>query len=115
MARRIISWPRGNPLPLWWKDTDIVDHAGAVIPYASITACSIRVCESTAAEPPTLLADRTAVDVNRNASGEWLPYVPYSADLDDRDQVRVVLDLTIASVGYRPLDATATFTAADGL
>jgi hypothetical protein len=28
---------------------------------------------------------------------------------------RVVLDLTIASVGYRPLDATATFVAADGL
>ena len=111
---RILNWPRGNPLPLWWRDADIVDHVDATIPYASITSASVRVCESTAAEPPALLPDRVAVSVARNTDGEWLPFVAYSEDLDDRDQVRIVVQIETSGQTYRALDATARFTAATG-
>ena len=103
-------WERGTDLAV--VVSDLVDDDGVAITSATLT---VLVAAAGDTQPPVAFGSRVAVPLTYDeGKGRWRGIVPYGADLDVVDAVRLVVAGTVAGRAVRPLECEARFVLADG-
>lgn len=116
-VNRISTWDRRTGYVLRIAAGKLTDAIlGRALVDGDAFAMSARAYQDDGAVTPTALAGASAVSFAWSAAaGQWAAELPYVAgSMDTLSTARVVVTLTAGGVTHDLMDATVTFTRADG-